>query len=336
MQPEDRVKAFIADFHRSHTELKKHPDDHQQFDRWDVLVAALDEAHFIDEGGRELANSIGGSPDHTLEREPIVSTRRAGDRVFVETCIDEGLTTYYEYELREVGAGDWRIVQLREFLDEADELFLSEDDQAEFGNPKLRPLRPLPPEEAGFDGTELFRAGRSVKLEKKKDSIEVRAVGTLNVSTGTLVVGDLAYDASTLGPVGQRVPPGNYPAEVATAFGRNAALRVRFSEQQVVKWHPADLGADRGHVIGVDAGNAGILDVSALQTLNARDKQRKFDAYTYAAGRPRSLMLSLVGTNDAVVVDSGWGDGGYPVYWGIDASGKPAVLLVDFRLLADE
>jgi hypothetical protein len=36
------------------------------------------------------------------------------------------------------------------------------------------------------------------------------------------------------------------------------------------------------------------------------------------------------------VVDSGWGDGGYPVYWGIDASGKPAVLLVDFRLLADE
>jgi len=299
-------------------------------------VYDLDAAHFVDHGGFVLAQSIGGSSDHTLEREPIVSTKRAGDCVFVETRVDEGLTTYYEYELREVSAGDWRIVRLREFLDEADELFLDPDEQAEFGNPKIRPLRPLSHEEARFDGTELFRAGRSVKLEQNKDSIEVRAVGTLNVSTGILVVGDLAYGGSTLWPVGQRVPPGNYPAEVAIAFGRNAALRVRFSEQKVVKWHPADLGEDAGHVIGVDAGNAGILDLSAIQTLNARDKQRKFDLYTYAAGRPRSLMLSLLGADDAVVVDSGWGDGEYPVYWGIDASGKPAVLLVDFRLLADE
>jgi hypothetical protein len=113
-------------------------------------------------------------------------------------------------------------------------------------------------------------------------------------------------------------------------------LRVRFSDQQVVKWHPADLGEDSGHIIGVDAGNAAIMDVSALLTLNGRDRERKFERYTYAVERPRSLMLSLVAANDTVVVDSGWGDGGYPVYWGVDASGKPAVLLVDFRLLADE
>jgi hypothetical protein len=62
---------------------------------------------------------------------------------------------------------------------------------------------------------------------------------------------------------------------------------------------------------------------------------RTFDIYTQASQRPRSLMLSLVGTNDTVIADSGWGDGGYPVYWGVDENGKPVVLLVDFRLLAE-
>lgn len=336
MQPEERVKAFIADFHRSHTELKKHPDDHEQFDRWDVLVAALDKAHFVDHGGLELARSIDGSSPHTLAGEPIVSTQRAGDRVLVETCVDEALATYYEYELREASAGDWRIVRLREFLDEADAPFVDQDEHDQFENPTIRPLNELSHEEADFDGTELFTAGRAVKLEKDKDSIEVRVVGTLSVTTGVLVVGDLAYGTSTLSAVGQRVPPGNYQAEVAVAFRRNAALRVRFSDQTVVKWHPADMGEDGGHVIGVDAGNAAIMDVSAIAKLNARDKERKFERYTYAAERPRSLMLSLAAANDTVVVDSGWGDGRYPVYWGVDAHGKPAVLLVDFRLLPDE
>src|SRR5687768_887049 len=99
MQPEERVKAFIADYHRAHSELKKHPDDDDEFERWEALVEALDKVHFVDHGGRELAQVIHGDSPHTLEGEPIASVKRAGDRVFVETCVDDGLTTYYEYEL---------------------------------------------------------------------------------------------------------------------------------------------------------------------------------------------------------------------------------------------
>ena len=332
MQPEERVEAFIADYHRSHTELKKHKADHKEFDRWQTLVEALDEAHFVDYGGRELANVISGTSPHTLVIEPIVSVKRSGDRVFVETRVDEAVETFYEYELREVAGGDWRIVKLREFLDSADEPFVDEDERARFEDPKIRPLGKLSSEEANFDGTVLFTAGRSVKLEDDVESIVVQAVGALNVTTGILAVGDLAYGAHVLSPVGQRVPPGNYAAEAATAFGRNLAVRVRFSAQEVVKWHPADMG-DGGHVVGVDAGNVAIMDVAAIMTLNARDKERTLERYTEACQRPRSLMLSLVGTNDTVIADSGWGDGSYPVYWGVDANDKPVVLLVDFRLL---
>jgi hypothetical protein len=76
MQPEARVKAFIADYHRSHSELKRHPDDHKQFDRWDALVETLDEAHFVDHGGQELAQVIHGKSPHTLEGEPVTNVRR--------------------------------------------------------------------------------------------------------------------------------------------------------------------------------------------------------------------------------------------------------------------
>jgi hypothetical protein len=336
MQPEERVKAFIADYHRSHTELKQHPDDHDQFDRWEALVETLDQSHFFDQGGLELARSIEGTSPHTLADEPIVSLKRAGDRVFVETRTDVSIETFYEYELREVQAGDWRIVRLREFLDPADASFVDEDERERFENPTLHPLQKLSKKESQFDGDTLFEAGRSIELDDV-DSIEVRAVGLLNVTTGILAVGDLAYDPSTLAPVGQRVSPGNYPVEVAVAvaFRRNLAVRVRLSDQKVVKWHPANMGENGGHVIGVDAGNAAIMDVAAIMTLNARDKERALELYTYATERPRALMLSLISPNDTAVVDSGWGDGGYPVYWGVDTSGIPAVLIVDFMLLDD-
>lgn len=337
MQPEERVKAFIADYHQVHGELKQHPADHKQFDRWEELVAKLDAAHFIDHAGQELAQSIsGGESPHTLASEPIVNVKREGERVFVETAVDEPVTTYYEYELTETAAGDWKIARLREFLDAPDEPFMDEDERAEFESAKIHRLRALSAEEANFDGDKLFTTGRTVKLEKKRAAIEVRSVGMLDVTTGILVVGDLAYGPYVLAPVGLRVPPGKYPAEVSTVFRRNLALRVRLSDQKVVKWHPADMGEDGGHVIGVDAGNAAIMDLAAIKMLNARDKERRFDAYTRAGERPRALMLSLTGTNDTAVADSGWGDGSYPVYWGVDANSKPAVLLVDFRLLADD
>jgi hypothetical protein len=129
------------------------------------------------------------------------------------------------------------------------------------------------------------------------------------------------------------VRPGTYPAEVAVAFERNVAMRVRFADHKIARWHPADMGTG-GHVVGVDAGNVAILDVAAIMTVKARDKDRAFDLYVHASVRPHAQMLSLATTHDAVIADTAWGDGGYPVYWGVDADKKPVMLLVDFLLLS--
>ena len=332
MQPEERVKAFIADFHQAHSRLGPQNTD-DAFDRWAALVETLDQTHFVDHGGRELAGVIEGNPPHTIKGEPIVGTRRAGERVFVETRVAEaGLPKFYEYELREVDAGDWRIARIRLFLDPPDAPFMTARARPGFENPKIHPLRKLSAEEAHVDGSRIFAAGKSVKVDGKESTIEVRDVGRLNVTTGILVVGDLGYSAEDLTPVGQRVPPGSYRADVAIAFGRNAGLRIRFSDQKVARWHPADMG-EGGHVVGVDAGDIAVMDLAAVMTLNARDKERAFESYGRAEQRPNSRMLSLVGTNDTVIADSGWGDGRYPVYWGVDAGGRPVVLLVDFLVV---
>ena len=198
---------------------------------------------------------------------------------------------------------------------------MSEKERPRFQNPRLHQLGPLQPQEAGFDGADIFKAGASIEDEGEKSSIEVRRVGILNVTTGVLVVGDFGYDPFTLSPVGQRVAPGKYPVEISIAFNRVAALRLLLSDNPVMKWHPADMG-DGGHGVGVDAGNVSISDVSAVLAVKSRDKERAFEKYAESPAGPNARMLSLVNPDDVTIADSGYGDGRYPVYWGVDSRGS--------------
>ena len=331
MPPEARVKAFIADYRHAHSQLMAKPaEPRDQFERWEALIAVLDQAHFVGHAGRRLSQSFSGESAYGLAIEPIIGTRRAAERVFVETCVDvTGSASFYEYELQEASAGDWRIVRLREFLDPPDAPFMTAQEKPRFENPEIHPLRELPTEEARFDGGKIFDPGRPVELDGEKSAIELREVGMLDVTTGMLVVGDLGYDTAELRPLGQRILPGSYPTDVAVAFERNVALRVRFSDRKVVGWHPADMGTG-GHCVVADAGNIAIMDVAAIMTIDARAKERAFESYAETRKPPESRMLSLAGTNDAAIADSGLGDGDYPAYWGVDADGKPVALVVEF------
>ena len=185
--PEARVKAFITDYHRSHSILRAKKGD-DEFERWEQLVQTLDQTHFIDHAGRELGDEIHGKSPHTLAGESIVGVKRAGERVLVETRIEAASRPkFYEYELCEVAAGNWKIMRLREFLDPADAPFLSERERPRFAHPRLHPLQRLSAAEARFDGNKIFARGKSVELDGKSSSIEVRELGLLNITTGILV-----------------------------------------------------------------------------------------------------------------------------------------------------
>lgn len=336
MEPEVRVKAFIADYLRAHQQLQAEnfkDRESERFSRWKALVAGLDAAHGINRGCMALAGVIHGSSAHVPEAEPVVGIREEHGKVYVETCVKASPPQYYEYELGP-SDGDWRIARIREFLEPADAPLLKERDRPRFTDPPMFPLRELPADDADADGDSIFDPGRELQLDDRTSCIEVKPVGRLRVTTGRLVVGDLGYDAGVLGVIGQSVPPGDYAVDVAVAFDRIAALRVRFSNEPVDRWLPADhnCGSSANYVVGVDAGNVAIMDLAAIMAVKSRDKERAFEAYTDNRA-PRCSMLALVQPDDTVISDSGWGDGGYPVYWGVDVNRRPVVLVVDFMLV---
>lgn len=339
MEPTERVTLFIAGYQRAHQRLSAEADPKQvmdSFDRWTELVTELDAEHAINRGCMELASVMCDPCPHIPGQEAVVSVRHEQEKVFVETCDNARLPHYYEYELWPVGS-DWRIERIRSYLRPADAPLVTDRVRPRFSDSAIIPLRELPEDDEGVGGDALFVPGRQVRLDGDKSVIEVLPVGTLKVTSGRLVVGDLGYDADILGVLGQPVPPGEYAAEVSMAFGRIAALRVRFSGETVERWLPADHNCydSPNYIVGVDAGNVAILDLDAVLAVKSRDKERAFEVYAENA-KQRYSMLSLVRPNDAVISDSGFGDGGYPVYWGVDANARPVVLAVEFMLFPSD
>jgi hypothetical protein len=329
--PEARVQAFIADFARLHAASDRIRED-GDFDRWGTAISRLDAAHFVKDGHSGLDTAMSSNPDHAPGAEKIIRHARDGQEAVIETHLAGKFDSrYFVYELREV-RGDWRIVRLRTYLDSAEEPFMTPQERERFTNPKTHALRALPKREAALDGAALFAAGRVAVIDGLSSQVEVRRIGTLKVGSGILVAGDLGYDSRILAPLGQRIAPGRYPVEVSVAFKRVAALRLKISDNPVVRWHPADMG-DRGHVIGIDAANVFISDVSALLNVTSRHKEQEFEKFAMDRDMAAALMLHLAEPDDAVVATSGYGDGAYPVYWGVDAAGKPAILLVDMLVL---
>src|SRR5690606_4309995 len=113
----------------------------------------------------------------------------------------------------------------------------------------------------------------------------------------------------------------------------NAAVRVRLSDHAPTVWHPAST-VGSGHVFGVDAGCACVVDHVAYATMTGRAKAAALRDYETAT-RPAAKVFTA---GDCVgrAFDSGYGDGGYPAYWGVDADGNVAQLVIDFMVLVDQ
>ncbi|EJC76097.1 DUF4241 domain-containing protein [Rhizobium hidalgonense] len=186
-------------------------------------------------------------------------------------------------------------------------------------------------------------------------SINVIHMGNVELTSGRIVAADpLAQpDRPALA---KAVAPGDYPVTLYQAFGRIAAASMRFSEGKPDHWElavlpgqdPAALKDDEIFGYPVDAGVGCYMDAETLALIDERQAQvqaQKPDADinyyddvlaadleankgTYALHRP------VAGKKGNVAVFwSGWGDGFYPVFWGLDKDGRALVLLTDFSVI---
>lgn len=339
---EERVLSFMAEYEAQWRIAApafedRDPDNPKSaFQLWRELMAETTRHHFIDPPTVDLAQSFGRPASHGPAAEQLVSSELVGDVAYVLTRSIQMQRKLNEYTLRRQGAA-WRIAAISQHFG---------DPKSPFADPVIVNERALecsvdalptemPEAQSQLDEVHNF-TDRDVTRpdDEQTERVEVTQIGTLATSTGVLSVLDFGYDNDDARPLARTVAPGTYPVDRVTAFGRNAAVRVRFSDSVPVAWHPASLPGS-GHVVGVDAGCICIVDYIGYSAMSRRDKAAAYDAFV-AAPRPAAQEFSLSDTDRGIAFDSGYGDGSYPAYWGLDADGKTAQLVVDCMVLVSQ
>lgn len=205
-----------------------------------------------------------------------------------------------------------------------------------------------------FDFTAAFQAG----YEFQGIPFYAVTLGDLVLPTGRIVACDPLACPDT--PAFTRtVSPGSYSVALAIAVMPNADERVGFamltlSDAKVAAWEPAflpgedatTLGAGEFFGYGVDAGVGCFMDEEAQRLLLARldalpaDQNYYDDVLRHELGKnykhTREWALHRPHATDPVnvaVFSSGWGDGCYTSWFGLDAHGKLAVLVTDFQTI---
>ncbi|XBB66578.1 DUF4241 domain-containing protein [Nocardioides sp. WV_118_6] len=335
--PEARVAQFVADYFARWEEVAPHFETPgvDGFAHWLPALAALEEHHLVPGTDFRIDTSFGRPAPFRPGGETVTAVVTEGDTSTVRAAVDDIFHSIREYVLRRTPQG-WLIDHCATYLDGPDLPFLGREEAAAHlaGCSPTAPLAPLGPDDLRRDPAALFRPGPT-RLDDHEGTVEVRPAGTLTTASGALTVVDLGYDNDDARPLARTVAPGTYPVEVSTAFGRNAALRLVIGPGEPVAWHPATV-VGGGHVFGVDAGNLCLADYPSYAAVVRRDKEHALEQLARERARP-AVRGHAFGDDDrvtAVVADSGWGDGAYPAYWGVDAGGTPVVLVLDFVVLA--
>lgn len=201
-----------------------------------------------------------------------------------------------------------------------------------------------------------FSSG-SLTIKGKTINFEVVKLGELEITSGLIGASDpFVYPQPE--PFNIPVPKGIHPVEIAIAKtpdgdNRVAFARVLFSPQSNVKhWEMAlikdqninelDPESNEFFGYGVDTGTGCFMDIHTGDILGARmDQEEEYfqkmldcmdinyvDTMSWLEFRP-SESSSL----NVICFSSGWGDGAYPSFFGMNMSGEPVTLVTDFLIL---
>jgi hypothetical protein len=162
-------------------------------------------------------------------------------------------------------------------------------------------------------------------------------LGDVTLPSGRVVVGEFLLD---LEPLAITVGPGGYPVHATLARYQDqewddvSFATLVLSDAPTVRWEHAD-------DIAVDGGSTSIVSAEGGDALSARFEtdeaawtgwwEAAFESL--AAHDYLATMIELSPELDLAYLTSGVGDGGYPVYVGYDAGGRPTRVVVDFYLL---
>jgi hypothetical protein len=177
--------------------------------------------------------------------------------------------------------------------------------------------------------------------------------GLLKLPSGRICAADPFVMLTDTKPFTQAVPAGTFSVRLAVADFPSGGLRVAFarvlfSDAPVARWSMAVVdGQDvstlkDGHIFGygVDAGTGSFFDPAAGKAaaalLDANENAWEAWQTDGEANGPKLvgpyffLLDQPLGEANAIMFDSGWGDGFYASWFGYDAQGNVAALVTDF------
>ena len=188
----------------------------------------------------------------------------------------------------------------------------------------------------------------------KPSSVAVREIGRLHLPSGQIVACDPSACPETP-PFPRAVPPGTYPLRLAIATDRRGDQRVAYagvfcSDAHIEHWELADIPEAAGgrpdmeYRYGVD---------SATGCFGAAEAMSRFEAALeewpeYMDQLTDQLKETYVDTwswaecaqfgpdGNVFLFSSGHGDGSYPSYFGLDATGAAVCVVTNFRVLGED
>ena len=194
-------------------------------------------------------------------------------------------------------------------------------------------------------------------------------IGELNLPTGKIIVGDPFFTHEQR-PLAKTVEPEKYPvyiymSEIDKLHHRIAYAKIKFRPEEATKWILAltdditqeeakDLGEDEFFGFPVESGLACFIDeetnkelIAKIDALNTKSPEANYydevlaDEFREYSGK-NTFSRELGDWNDhhpnkdsdnnAIMFASGWGDGYYPAYWGMDKDGNTIELVIDFLI----
>ena len=186
--------------------------------------------------------------------------------------------------------------------------------------------------------------------------LTLKPIGSLDLRDGKLVATDPLVQPERP-PFTRQVPPGVYQANAVVSDDekRIVAEVIRFAPETPVAWELAVVpGQDIStlkdeHYFGipVDAGVAAFATANFSEAVAERETAERARA-RYSNYYDDVLAYEMPGTGldivlhrpvaarpeaAAAIVSSGWGDGFYPVFFGLNAAGEAVVAIIDFQVI---